>query len=60
MAFIHIPKCGGSSIAVMLTGSDDPGAYDDVDSIVFRNNPKIKKSPPLSHGRYGRLNEYEH
>ena len=61
LVFIHIPKCGGSSLETLLTGSDDVGAHDVPDYVLMKNSPEIKKYFPLlkSPWRHGTLKEYE-
>ena len=61
LVFIHIPKCGGSSLETILTGRDDIGAHDVPDYVLMKNSPEIKKYFPLlnSPWRHGTLKEYE-
>jgi hypothetical protein len=56
LLFLHIPKCGGSSVEALLLGSAAVGAHEDVDAVVL-SAPHLRDYFPL--GRHATLREYE-
>ncbi|MGY8641093.1 MAG: sulfotransferase family 2 domain-containing protein [Verrucomicrobiales bacterium] len=58
LVFIHVPKCGGTSIEYLLTRMPLLAEHSETDDVIFSENPELSKIFPLKN-RHGFRSEYE-